>query len=255
MSQETSAIKIPAYNALDPALWFYMVECTFQLATPKPITDSRTKFNYVAAHLPPEIAIAVRDVIMKPDETTPYETVKKTVISRCGESKSQEIRRLLAGEQLGDRKPSELLRIMQRRAESHNIENSLLLELFLQQMPRSIQTVLASITSINSEMAAEVADRVLEIAPPEVHQTAVAPVTSAGIPDRESLLAEIQQLRSEVQQLRRSRSRSTSRHHHQFRRRSPSSGSSHCWYHRRFKAQANKCVPPCTFLGNSNMQE
>lgn len=252
---ETSAVKIPAYNTLDPALWFYMVECTFQLATPKPITDSRTKFNYVVAHLPPEIAIVVRDVIMKPDETAPYETVKSNVISRCGESKSQEIRRLLEGEQLGDRKPSELLRIMQRRAESHNIEDSLLLELFLQQMPRSIQTVLASIAPISSEKAAEVADRILEISPPEVHQTAVAPVIDGSIPDYKSLLAEIQELRSEVQRLRRSRSRSTSRHRHEFRRRSPSPAGSHCWYHRRFKAQADRCVSPCTFQGNASRQE
>ncbi|GFU03975.1 hypothetical protein TNCV_198601 [Trichonephila clavipes] len=32
-----------------------------------------------------------------------------------------EIRRLLAGEQLGDRKPSELFRVMQWRSESHNV--------------------------------------------------------------------------------------------------------------------------------------
>lgn len=255
MDSETSAVKIPSYNTLDPALWFYMVECTFQLATPKPITESRTKFNYVAAHLPPEIAIVVRDVIMRPDADSPYETLKSQIICRCGESRSQEIRRLLAGEQLGDRKPSELLRIMQRRAESHSIEDSLLLELFLQQMPHSIQTVLASITPITSEKAAEVADRILEIAPPEVHQTTVAPVSSTPAPDRDALLTEIQQLRSEVQQLRRSRSPSSRQYRPQFRRRSPSRDNSHCWYHQRFKLRANKCVPPCTFQGNSSLQE
>lgn len=43
-----------------------------------------------------------------------------------GESKTEEIRRLPAGEQLGDSKPYQLLRTVQRRAESHNISNGLL---------------------------------------------------------------------------------------------------------------------------------
>ncbi|GFY01378.1 uncharacterized protein TNCV_849861 [Trichonephila clavipes] len=104
----------------DPALWFGMLESTFELAVPKPITDERTKYNYCVAHLSPDAAVAVRDVILSPGSINPYSKLKDEVIARCGESKSQEIRRLLAGEQLGDRKPSELFRVMQRRSESHN---------------------------------------------------------------------------------------------------------------------------------------
>ncbi|GFV88285.1 uncharacterized protein TNCV_4543311 [Trichonephila clavipes] len=97
-----------------------MLESTFELAVPKPITDERTKYNYCVAHLSPDAAMAVRDVILSPGSINPYSKLKDEVIARCGERKSQEIRRLLAGEQLGDRKPSELFRGMQRRSESHN---------------------------------------------------------------------------------------------------------------------------------------
>ncbi|GFY04464.1 uncharacterized protein TNCV_4415521 [Trichonephila clavipes] len=45
----------------DPALWFGMLESTFELAVPKPITDERTKYNYCVAHLSPDAAMAVRD--------------------------------------------------------------------------------------------------------------------------------------------------------------------------------------------------
>ncbi|GFR24498.1 transposon Tf2-6 polyprotein [Trichonephila clavata] len=38
-----------------------------------------------------------------------------------------------------------------------------MLELFLQQLPTSVQTILASITPITVEKAAEVADRILEV--------------------------------------------------------------------------------------------
>ncbi|XP_042902504.2 uncharacterized protein, partial [Parasteatoda tepidariorum] len=153
----------PSINISDPHLWFHMVEATFQLATPKPISESKTKFNYCHAHLPPEVAAVVRDVIITPDAEDPFKKLKEEIIARCGETKSQEIRRLLSGEQLGDRKPSELLRTMQRRAESHEISDSLLLELFLNQLPQHVQSILAAIPSLSSTRAAEIADKVMEV--------------------------------------------------------------------------------------------
>ncbi|GFX06805.1 transposon Tf2-9 polyprotein [Trichonephila clavipes] len=51
---------------------------------------------------------------------------------------------------------------MNRRAASHNVPKELMLELFLQQLPTAVQTILASITPITVEKAAEVADRILE---------------------------------------------------------------------------------------------
>ncbi|GFU90808.1 transposon Ty3-I Gag-Pol polyprotein [Trichonephila clavipes] len=70
---DVGAVKIPAYNFHDPALWFTMCDSTFQLGCPKAITDSKTKFNYIIAHLPPEAATIIRDVIMNPDPVEPAE--------------------------------------------------------------------------------------------------------------------------------------------------------------------------------------
>ncbi|GBM85584.1 hypothetical protein AVEN_207743-1 [Araneus ventricosus] len=172
---ETAAVVIPPFIQPDPALWFRMLESTFELASPKPITESKTKYNYVVAHLPPEIATVVRDVIIQPDSSDPYADLTIKIIDRCSESKKQEIRRLLAGESLGDRKPSELLRVMKRRAENHNIDDSLLMELFNQAMPVPVQTILASISPITSDKAAEVADRILAISPNSI------PAASSGV--------------------------------------------------------------------------
>ncbi|GBL72734.1 hypothetical protein AVEN_127966-1 [Araneus ventricosus] len=94
--------------------------------------------------------------------TDPHSKLKEEVIARCGESKSQEIR-LLAGEQLGDRKPSELFRVMQRRSESHNVADSLLL-----QLPPNMQSVLASIEPLTAEKFSELAERILEVTPVQV---------------------------------------------------------------------------------------
>ncbi|GBL78580.1 hypothetical protein AVEN_65177-1 [Araneus ventricosus] len=103
-----------------------MLESTFELVSPKPITEGKTKYNYIVAHLPPDIATIVRDVIIQPDPSDPYTDLKRKIIDRCSETKTQEIRRLFTGEILGDRKPSELLRVIKRRDENHNIDDSLL---------------------------------------------------------------------------------------------------------------------------------
>ncbi|KFM61689.1 hypothetical protein X975_21719, partial [Stegodyphus mimosarum] len=103
---EVSAVKIPTFIPSDPSVWFTMVDSTFELAVSKAITESRKKYNLYVANLPPDIAMT----IIVPDKTYPYGKLKNEVIVRCDERKSQEIGHLLAGEQLGNRNPSELLR-------------------------------------------------------------------------------------------------------------------------------------------------
>ncbi|KAF8786100.1 hypothetical protein HNY73_007863 [Argiope bruennichi] len=131
-----------------------MVEATFELPVPKPITASKTKFNYCAAHIPPEAASIVPDIIINPDKKDPFQQLKSEVIKSRREYKSQEI---FTGEQSGDRKSRE-----QRRAECHHISDALLLELFLQQMPSNVQSILTAITPLNAPEAAKTADRILE---------------------------------------------------------------------------------------------
>ncbi|GFS91785.1 uncharacterized protein NPIL_550181 [Nephila pilipes] len=92
----------------------------------KPVNESKTKYNHAMNHLPPEMTTVVRDVIMQSDYTNPYAELKQQIISRCSESKTFEIRSLLAGEKLGDPKTSELLRVKKRLAENPHIDDSLL---------------------------------------------------------------------------------------------------------------------------------
>ena len=59
MAEGVSAVKIPNFIATDPQLWFSMVELIFELAAPKPITESKTKYNHCVASLPPDIALLI----------------------------------------------------------------------------------------------------------------------------------------------------------------------------------------------------
>ncbi|GFY33682.1 uncharacterized protein TNCV_4593941 [Trichonephila clavipes] len=144
---EVNAVQIPAYNKSDPRLMVYHVKAHFALATPKPITESITKYNYIVSHIPPDIASLVRDILIKPDAIDPLWKFEKTeLINRSGESSTQEIRQLLSGEELGSRRPSELLRNMTRRAETFNVPEKLMLELFLQRLPSRVQSILAAVS-------------------------------------------------------------------------------------------------------------
>ncbi|GFR09381.1 transposon Tf2-9 polyprotein [Trichonephila clavata] len=254
---EVTAVKVPQYNFSDPQLWFSTCERTFALGVPKAITDTCTKFNHIVSNLPPEATAIVRDLIITPDETDPYGAIKAQLIQRTGESSQQEIRKLLTDEELGDRKPSELLRTMNRRASSHNVPKELMLELFLQQLPTSVQTILASITPITVEKAAEVADRILEVSIPNVSLSTNAIVSSS----ENRILQEIERLNRRIDDLTmrqrtpERRNNSLSRNHSRNRSFSRSRESGFCWYYRKFQERAKRCNSPCSYKKNEPSEE
>ncbi|XP_035216768.1 uncharacterized protein LOC118190202 [Stegodyphus dumicola] len=212
----------------------------------------KTKFNYCVAHLPPEIAALVRDIILRERTHAAYEDLKAAITERCGESSTSEIRKLLTGEQLGSRKPSELLRVMSRRTEKYNVSDSLLLELFMHQMPPNVQSILASVEPLDSSKAGSIVDRILEVTPAQVSEVSSrVPLNVFENSKLDSLLKEVYKLRSEVLSLSTITQYFQNRYN---RKQSPSakaaSNSSYCWYHHKYSDKAKKFVPPCTFQGN-----
>ncbi|GFY13818.1 hypothetical protein TNCV_985901 [Trichonephila clavipes] len=116
---------------------------------------------------------------------------------------------------------------MKRLAENHNIDDSLLFELFNQAMPVPVQTILASISPITSDKASEVADRILAISPHAINAVSASGASPSSVTDRRSstdmLLDEVKALRKEVADLRRSRSQF--RHNNNVRRKRSNSRS------------------------------
>ena len=135
---------------------------------------------------------------------------------------------------------------MQRQADSHNVNDSLLLELFLQQLPSSIHTILASIKPLTPTKTANVGDRIIEISRVQVNSPSSAFAKSSLITSL--LLDELKSLRKEIAALYRSRSSSHSRNFSQ--KSSPAPGI--CWYHRIFKDKAIKCKQPCSYKENTD---
>ncbi|GFX86194.1 uncharacterized protein TNCV_2560761 [Trichonephila clavipes] len=160
---------------------------------------------------------------------------------------------------LGDEKPSHLLRKM-KELSNGQLQEDFLQSLWLQRMPPQIQTVLSA-SSEPLEKLAIIADKVSEVVGASstiCAATTVPPPSQSSScsvqPTMDSLVRQIQELSLQVAELTRERNSSRHQRYSSDRRRSHSRsrsvnrGSGICYYHRRYKEQARKCVSPCAFV-------
>ena len=246
MATNAVSLKIPPFWPADPLLWFAQVEAQFATRN---ITVSKTKFDHVIATLSPEYATEVRDLILSPPEEDPFKALKDALVQRTAASEQRRLQQLFNTEELGDRKPTQLLRHMQQLLgdKATALDPSFLRELFLQRLPTNVRLVLASTAeAISLQELATLADKVMEVATPTV----------ATVSPSDSLVAEISELKAEIAQVKQllKPQRSTSRTRAGSPARAHSSlttpNSDLCWYHQKFGEAAKKCKPPCSQKGN-----
>ena len=190
------SIKLPPFWPADPEVWFAQVEAQF---TTRGVTAQKTRFDYVISSLSPEFAMEVRDLLLKLKIScteSPYDTLKAELIKRTAASEQRKLQQLISGEELGDHKPTQLLRRMQQllgdKLGASADANSFLRELFLQCLPPNVRMVLASTdASMDLNKLADMADKVMEVATPTV----------SAITDTRTDHSEIKQLREEVARL------------------------------------------------------
>lgn len=234
------ALRLPAFWRNNVPLWIRQCDSAFVLSQ---ITQDETKYAALVSILDSETLSHVSDIILSPPAADKYKTLSDRLISEFADSEHQKIKKLLTELQLGDDKPSHLLRKM-KELSGGQLQDEFLKNLWLQRLPTQIQTVL-SVSSETLDKLAEIADKVADVALP------AAVYSAASAPERN----EIQELTKQISELKMQISRMSRPRNKQFFRRRSSSRSQKrkttsdniCYYHKRFRENAHKCAPPCDF--------
>ncbi len=240
-------IKLPPFWPSDPQIWFAQVEAQF---TTRHITSQKTKFDYIVASLSPDIATEVQDLVLTPPTDNAYDTLKEQLIQRTAASEPRRLRQLFNTEELGDRKPTQMLRCIQQLLGDKvtATDSSFLRELFLQHLSPNVRMILASTKeSGNLEELATLADKISEV----VIQPTISTIESPKLSD------EVKQLRTEISDLNKIVQSMSPRSNKPSSYRSPSPARPQkpsaelCWYHGKFGTSAQKCKSPCSWSGNA----
>lgn len=240
-----------------PKLYFIQMEAQFSLAG---ITRDTTKYNHVLGTLDPTYLTSVMDLIESPPVTNKYETIKERIITEFQQSDQHKLRILLREIELGDLKPSQLLRKM-KELSKNALSDDALKTLWIERLPEQIRPVI-SISDGDLNRVAIMADKMLEITTYNVvGEVATHSNFGQSEPQIATLSKQIEELskrfnqfsndRNQSQQRSNSnRGRSQSRDNSRNRGRSSSrshNDSPYCFYHFKFGAMARKCNEPCKF--------
>lgn len=246
-------MKLPPFWDKNPQLWFVQIETQFSMFR---VTADASKYCLAVASLPVHVCDTVFDILTKPPDTGKYEALKKALNDRHAISEESRLEKLLERADLGDQRPSEVLRQMQRLS-GDTVTDTIIKKLWLRRLPKYMKVPLVAVDSDKSlQELSDLADKMFEAGDaPEVNAMASSSQKLNGSHNSDDrykkLENQISQIQSLMQKLSSSGrpSRSSSRSKSRTREsRSKSRGHSWCWYHHRFGPKALKCQKPCGFI-------
>lgn len=245
-------VRPPPFWPEEPAVWFSQLECNFILSG---IKDEDTKFYYVTSTLEHRYAAEVKDIIVSPPKTGKYERLKTELIKRLSASREKEVKQLLMHEELGDRRPSQFMRHLQRLA-GPTVPEEFIKTIWTSRLPTALQPIIVSQKTSDLQALADLADSVHEIVP----STPQVAATSASTDVLQSMARQISELTRQVQALSSRNNHSRSRSKQRNRDRSTTRSQSNyrkfplCWYHYKHGKDANACIKPCDYKPTENYQ-
>lgn len=136
-------LQLPPFWPTNPQVWFTRVEMHFHLWR---ISTQIARSCYVVACLPPQVADEIGDVLSQPPSENAYDRLRCALLARTMESERSQVQHLLTPQELGDRRPSQLLHRMHRLLSSETSDNqdTMLRGLFLSKLPEGMRMILAA---------------------------------------------------------------------------------------------------------------
>lgn len=257
--------KLPPFWKHCPNMWFIQIEAQFQCNR---ISSDVTRYNHLVGALDAETMLEVADVLRNPPTDNKYNFLKNAIIKRFTDSADRQLHKALTELELGEMKPSQLLRQMTSLAGDRATEDVLRVR-WLALLPQPVQRCLKILRSSSLDEQASIADELADNGSGPFVMAAGHSFQKAASPARNNTsevaliavtrelsaiklsLAELigcnkelmAQLQSNNQHNSRSRSRSfsqsSSTHH------SPAP-SAICFYHRKYADNAKRCILPCS---------
>lgn len=250
VAQITVSSRIPEFWEDQPMTWFIQAEAVLY---PQKLADVN-KYHLLITKLGKGAIQQVTDILRNPPETNKYDTLKARLLAIYEESENRQIQKLMGEMDLGDQKPSQLLRRMQELARDKFSDQALCV-MWQNHLPLSVRAVLAVSNANDATVLASIADKVMEVSHPGTSISAVSATSRAST----SVVDEIAKINVRLANMERSRStfrgrgrgrgrgRSQSRHRSSTPRRTPDSADWLCVYHFKYKNRAHRCVEPCAW--------
>ncbi|XP_073821292.1 uncharacterized protein [Musca autumnalis] len=207
-------VKVPPFWKTNPKLWFRQIECQFFNAG---IAQDETKYHTLVGSIETNILNTVSHIIENPPSSNKYEVLKTAMLAEFQDSEERRLQKLLENVEMGDRKPSAVLREM-RQLSSGKVSDDMLKSLGFQRLPTMIKTVL-SVSTDSLDKLAVMADKIND------------------------QLGNSSRIRVRGWMALKVRSKSRNRNSSQSR----DTSERLCWYHFKFGSKASKCRPPCTY--------
>ncbi|XP_039954165.1 uncharacterized protein LOC126755716 [Bactrocera neohumeralis] len=202
------------------------------------ITSDKTKYHTVVAAIESNVLAQISDIILNSPNSELYTTLKNRIITQSADSEQKRVKKLLQEQELGDMRPSQLLREMRSLAGSE-INDNILKSIWMSRLPSNMRLII-SISNEPLEVAL-LANNICEVSgTPHIH---VVETPNTAIANQSSIEQQLAEITKEIASIkaninRRSRSRSKSR---------PQNNNSNglCWYHHKFGNDGKKCRSPC----------
>ncbi|XP_046806629.1 uncharacterized protein LOC124419853 [Lucilia cuprina] len=205
------SIRIPPFWHAKPALWIAQIESLFAASG---ITNDKTKYHTVVAAIESSVLSQISDIVLNPPVENMYDTLKARLLEQYAVSEQKRIKKLLQDLELGDMRPTQLLREMRDLA-GNEMNDNMLKSVWMNRLPPNVRTVI-SISSDPLDKLATLADKIIEVSDsPHVSAVSVPQNASSSQSTLEQqinlLVKEVAELRTKFSQRPRNRSRSRSR--------------------------------------------
>lgn len=235
------SVKVAPFYRNNPRTWFRQLESQFAISG---ISNATTKYHYVLANLPEDVALSIIDTVSDPSESEKaYDEIKSAICTLYTKSKNELIEEALGQVTLDGEKPSFVLARIKRKLKEGNltVDNDLMKHKLLQALPAEARAALAAHQNLPPDEFAKLADTILEFtAQKDTHR-----VFSAKTED-----ASQEQPCPSCLSIRYSKSRTNSlSHSREFEPFSTGQRPKICRYHIFFGERARRCKVWCQWPG------